>query len=93
VRKGAFGEVWVPAFQAKDLALALDVEKAQLPAERRLPARSAVERLLRAAWALDAAGDTGNRTDVEDAYRGLADASREIERLFGALPVKAGAAR
>ena len=93
VRKGAFGEVWVPAFQAKDLALALDVEKAQLPAERRLPARSAVERLLRSAWALDAAGDTGNRTDVEDAYRGLADASREIERLFGALPVKAGAAR
>jgi hypothetical protein len=93
VRKGAFGEVWVPAFQAKDLGLALDVQAPQLPAERRLPARSAIDRLVRAAWALDAAGDTGNRSDVEEAYRGLADASQEIERLFSALPAKAGAAR
>ena len=93
VKKGAFGEVWVPAFQAKDLALALDVQTPQLPPDRRLPARSAIERLIRASWALDAAGDTGNRAEVEDGYRGLADASREIERLFGAVPVKAGAAR
>ncbi len=93
VRKGAFGEVWVPAFQAKDLGLALDVQTPQLPAERRLQARSAIDRLVRAAWALDAAGDTGNRSDVEEAYRGLADASKEIERLFSALPVKAGVAR
>jgi len=93
VRKGAFGEVWVPAFQAKDLALALDVQTPLLPADRRLPARSALERLIRAAWALDAAGDTGNRSDVEEAYRGLADAAREIERLFSALPAIAGAGR
>ena len=31
VRKGAFSEVWVPAFQAKDLALALDVRTRTLP--------------------------------------------------------------
>ena len=93
VKKGSFGEVWVPAFQAKDLALALDVQTSQLPAERRLPARSALERLVRAAWALDAAGDTGNRGDVEDAYAGLANASREVERLFSVLPAKAGAVR
>jgi hypothetical protein len=82
VRKGAFGEVWVPAFQGKDLALALDVRTSQLPAARRLRARSALERLVRAAWALDAAGDTGNRSDVEGAYRDFADAAREIEGLF-----------
>ena len=82
VKKGAFGEVWVPAFQGKDLALALDVRTTQLPAARRLPARSALERLVRAAWALDAAGDTGNRSDVEGAYRDFADAAGEIERLF-----------
>ncbi|HET9832294.1 MAG TPA: hypothetical protein VFP91_11310 [Vicinamibacterales bacterium] len=93
VKKGAFGEVWVPAFQAKDLGLALDVQISQLAAAQRLRARSALERLIRAAWALDAAGDTGNRGDVEDAYRGLAEASREIEQLFAALPAKPGVAR
>jgi len=93
VKKGAFGEVWVPAFQAKDLALALDVQISQLAAAQRPRARSALERLIRAAWALDAAGDTGNRGDVEDAYRGLVEASREIEPLFGALPAKSGVGR
>ena len=94
VKKGAFGEVWVPAFQAKDLATgARRAGRRLLPADQRLPARSALERLVRAAWALDAAGDTGNRSDVEEAYRGLADAARELERLFSALPAVAGAGR
>jgi hypothetical protein len=93
VKKGAFGEVWVPAFQAKDLALALDVRTPQLPPARRLAAGGAVERLVRAAWALDAAGDTGNRADVEDAYGAFAAASKEIEQLFAALPGKTGAGR
>ncbi len=93
VGKGAFGEVWVPAFQAKDLALALDVRTTDLPAASRLPAKSALERLVRAAWALDAAGDTGNRSDVESAFQALTDASTDVERLFAALPAKASAAR
>jgi hypothetical protein len=37
---------------------------------------------VRAAWALDAAGDTGNRGDVEDAYNALAGAARDVERVF-----------
>jgi hypothetical protein len=93
VKKGAFSEVWVPAFQAKDLALSLDIRTGQLPVARRLPASSAIERLVRAAWALDASGDTGNRADVEEAYAALVEASREIARLFTALPAKTGAAR
>ena len=32
VKKGAFSEVWVLAFQAKDLAIALDVRTSRLPA-------------------------------------------------------------
>jgi len=93
VKKGAFGEVWVPAFQAKDLALALDVQTSQLAAAQRSRAHSALDRLIRAAWALDAAGDTGNRSDVEEAYRSLADASAEVIRLFAVLPPKPGPAR
>lgn len=83
VRKGAFSEVWVPAFHAKDLALALDVRTSLLPSAQRPVARSAIERLVRAAWALDAAGDTGNRNDVEAAYTALADAARDVEQVFG----------
>ena len=93
VKKGAFSEVWVPAFQAKDLALALDVRTPQLPSARRLPAGSAIERLVRAAWALDAAGDTGNRADIEQAYAAFVAASSDISRLFAALPAQPGAVR
>ncbi len=82
VKKGAFAEVWVPAFQAKDLAIALDVRAPQLPAAQRPIARGAVDRLVRAAWALDAAGDTGNRGDVEDAFQALASAARDVEQVF-----------
>ena len=93
VRKGAFGEVWVPAFQAKDLALSLDVRTPQLTPPRRLAAAGAVERLVRASWALDAAGDTGNRADVEEAYAAFVRASRDIDLLFAALPSKPGSVR
>ncbi len=86
VRKGAFGEVWVPAFQAKDLALSLDVRIGQLPTANRARAESALERLVRAAWDLDAAGDTGNRADVERAFKSLTDNSDEVNELFAALP-------
>ena len=82
VKRGAFGEVWVPAFQAKDLAIALDFRTQELPAERRLAARGAVDRLVRAAWALDAAGDIGNRSDVEDGFKALAGAAADIEKVF-----------
>jgi hypothetical protein len=82
VRKGAFGEVWVPAFQAKDLALALDVRARTLPTGTRAQATAAVERLVRAAWSIDAAGDTGNRADVEDAYGAFSTAAADIQRIF-----------
>jgi hypothetical protein len=82
VQRGAFSEVWVPAFQAKDLALALDVRTPFLPPAQRAVAHGAVQRLVRAAWAIDAAGDTGNRSDVEDAYNALAAASRDVEQAF-----------
>jgi len=83
VRKGAFAEVWVPAFQAKDLALSLDARTRTLPLAKRAGATGAVERLVRAAWTLDAAGDTGNRSEVEQGYSALASAAREVALTFG----------
>jgi hypothetical protein len=85
VRKGAFSEVWVPAFQAKDLALALDVRTRTLPLAVRAKATMAVEQLVRAAWMLDAAGDTGNRSEVEDAYGALTRAAEDVGRMYGGL--------
>jgi hypothetical protein len=82
VRKGAFSEVWVPAFQAKDLALALDVRTPTLPLRMRTKATEAVEQLVRAAWLIDAAGDTGNRADVEQAYGALSRAAAEVEAVY-----------
>jgi hypothetical protein len=82
VRKGAFGEVWVPAFQAKDLALALDVRTRTLPQASRARGTMAVEQLVRAAWMIDAAGDTGNRGDVEDAYGALGRAASDVARIY-----------
>ena len=83
VQKGAFSEVWVPAFQAKDLALSLDARTRTLPLAKRAVATGEVERLVRAAWMLDASGDTGNRSDVEAAYGALAAAAREVKATFG----------
>jgi hypothetical protein len=82
VRKGAFSEVWVPAFQAKDLALSLDARTRTLPPAKRAAATAGVERLVRAAWMLDAAGDTGNRSDVEQGYSAFASAARELGAMF-----------
>jgi hypothetical protein len=85
VRKGAFSEVWVPAFQAKDLALALDVRTRTLPQAVRAKGTVAVEQLVRAAWMIDAAGDTGNRADVEDAYSALSRAAADVEKIYGGV--------
>jgi hypothetical protein len=82
VRRGAFSEVWVPAFQAKDLALALDVRTRTLPVSRRTKATMAVEQFVRAAWMLDAAGDTGNRVEVEQAHAELTRAAADVELMY-----------
>jgi hypothetical protein len=85
VRKGAFSEVWVPAFHAKDLALALDVRTRTLPLSRRTKATMAVEQFVRAAWMIDAAGDTGNRIEVEEAYAELNRAAADVEKMYAAV--------
>ena len=61
IQKGDFGAVWVPAFQARDLAIALEGRLDQLPAGRRELAEPAIKRLVRTAWLLDAFGDLGNQ--------------------------------
>ncbi len=61
MRLGAWTQLYVPALQAKQLAMAFD---AATGGERALP----VKRLVRGAWLLDLHGDLGNRPGIEEAY-------------------------
>jgi hypothetical protein len=79
---GAFAGIYVPAFQAKDLAVALDVHQDELRADDRKRAESAIARLVRSAYLLDMLADLGNKQQTSDAYEGFADAVRDIESAF-----------
>jgi hypothetical protein len=68
IRRGDFTAVYVPAFQARDLAIALESHLGELAAAKREAAEPAITRLVRTAWLLDAFGDLGNRQQITDAY-------------------------
>ena len=82
IQEGNFAAVWVPAFQAKDLAVALEPHLARLPPSARAIADPAVQRVVRYAWLLDAFGDVGNRQQVESAYAGFGGAVAETVKAF-----------
>lgn len=70
IAKGDFGAIWVPAFAAKDIAVALEAER---------PNRALAE-VVRTAWLLDSVGDAGNRQAIEEAFlRFSAALTRAIE--------------
>ena len=83
IRDGNFGAVWVPAFQAKDLAVALEPHIGHLSPAAREAAEPALQRLVRFAWLLDAFGDLGNRQQVDDAYSAFASAAGDVVKAFG----------
>jgi hypothetical protein len=82
VEKGDFAAIWVPAFQAKDLALALEPHLSHLLEDARGSAEPALFRLVQGAWRLDAVGDTGNRAEVELAFQLFGDALTDVAAAF-----------
>jgi hypothetical protein len=68
IGRGAFTEIFIPALQAKELALALQDHGSELPVGDRNQVRIAVRHLVRAAYLLDWYGDLGNKNDVDSAY-------------------------
>jgi heavy metal-binding protein len=82
VDRGSFGSVYVPAFQAKDLALALEDHKDKVAPDRRKIAGPAIAQLVRSAYLLDAFGDLGNKQQILDAYALFAAAVKDIETSF-----------
>jgi hypothetical protein len=86
IDRGSFASIYVPAFQAKDLALALDAHKQELPADRRKIAEPAITRLVRSAWLLDAFGDIGNKQQITEAYEMFVAAAKDIQAAFPPQP-------
>jgi hypothetical protein len=82
IDKGSFAAIYVPAFQAKDLALALDEHKSELTPERRKVAEPAIAKLVRAAYLLDAFGDIGNKQQISEAYAKFMEAEKDIHAAF-----------
>ncbi len=86
IDRGAYAAVYVPAFQAKDVALALDEKKGTLPQDRQRAVGPAVDRLVRTAYLLDAFGDLGNKQQIVDAFKQFSAAVDDIETAFPKQP-------
>ena len=82
IGRGAFTEIFIPALQAKELALALHKHGSELPESGRNQVRIAVRHLVRAAYLLDWYGDLGNKTDVDTAYGVFGAAVGEISAVY-----------
>ena len=63
-----FSEIWVPALQAKNIALAIDDKSAESAFSRRKQISIAVRNIVRAAWMLDNYGDLGDADQIADGY-------------------------
>ena len=85
IGRGAFTEIFIPALQAKELALALQEHGSELPESGRNQVRIAVRHIVRAAYLLDWYGDLGNKTDVDSAYLVFGSAVGEISAVYDIL--------
>ena len=83
IAQGQYGTVYVPAFEAKDLALSLDDRAKDRPRAERQVVDAAVGKLVRDTYLLDAYGDLGNERQISAAYQEFADALKTIEGLYG----------
>jgi hypothetical protein len=83
IERGDFAAVWVPAFQAKDLAIELEPHLAHLTPEKRNAGEPALARVVRAAWLLDASGDVGNRQQIEAVFATFTAAVTDVVAAFG----------
>jgi len=82
IQQGQYATVYVPAFEAKDLALALESKDAAAPPAQRAVLDTAVSQLVRDTYLLDAYGDLGNEQRITGAYSEFAAAVDIIGTLF-----------
>jgi hypothetical protein len=85
IEQGNFGAVWVPAFHAKDLAIALEPHLGHLSPSARASAEPALQEVVRLAWLLDAFGDVGNRQQLETGHADFAAAVAVVVKAFAGV--------
>lgn len=83
VGRGGLSEVWVPALQGKELALALELHAREFPDARRAVVEGASRAIVLAAFRLDSAGDRGERDVVQRAAAEFAGGVKTMEAAFG----------
>jgi Cu/Ag efflux protein CusF len=82
--QGNLTALWYPAIFAKDVALALEESHINdVPDTQRPALASAVKRLTRAAWQIDAAGDLGDAHRLLPLYQDFSAAIDDIEKIYG----------
>ena len=86
VKSGAFGGVYVPAFQAKDLALQIQARPDAASGPQRQALDAHVKQLVVAAYQLDNYGDLGDAQKIGDAYRTFSAAVAAIGSLLEVRP-------
>jgi hypothetical protein len=86
VKSGTFGGIYVPALQAKDLALQIQARQGSAPSTQRQAIETQVKQLVVAAYQLDNYGDLGDAQKISDAYRSFSTAVAAIGSLLESRP-------
>jgi hypothetical protein len=81
----ALSSLYVPALEAKDLALLLLEEKEAVPGEKRPDLERAAGALVRGAWLLDLHGDMGDFEKTKEAHKVFQEGADQIRQLLGQL--------
>jgi hypothetical protein len=87
IEQGApLGEYWFPALRTKDLAMALvNDHLTEIPSRQRTAAENAVDRLLRAAYAIDNFGDLGDRERILSAHDAFVLAVNDLRSAYASI--------
>ena len=80
--QGSLGDLWIPALESKEAALALDARAAELPADRRAAAARAVRQIVIAAWRIDRFGDMGDKPQLIETYKMFSAAITDLNRAY-----------
>lgn len=78
LKSGNLGAVYVPALQAKDLALEIQAKQAGVDRDR---IEASVKQIVLAAYQLDSYGDVGDAVKAQQAFRAMSGAVAQLESL------------
>ena len=84
VRNGTYGAIYVPALQAKDLALEIQARQGSSPKKSAIDTH--VKQIVVAAYQLDNYGDLGDSEKITTAYRDFAAAVSALNSLLAGRP-------